>query len=291
MNGKPYSKSYITHQDIENGSEIVFVMGDKPNKEWGAAINDRPVSDIVGEMTADEILSTVVFEPFIDVKERVFVDDITVKIGAVSGNDIRYNYGKKQPTLRSVKSTKPLTLKNDKTLSIRSFGKDGKASSVGVHKFYKGRLEGIAITGTAPAKPYENGGLASLNDGLLGGENYKNSEWIGYEGQTATLEAKFPKAKDIRSVGFNAVNSTGAWLFLPFEARATLYRDGKVVQKLTFDVPDARTSPEGAYYMVEKFAPVKTDKIVWEIVGGTIPEWHTSKGNGAWMFIDELTAY
>lgn len=291
MNGKPYPKSYITHQDIENGSEIVFVMGSKPNKQWGAAIQDRPVADIQNGMTADDILSTVVFEPFLDVKERVFSGDITVEMETVAGNDIRYNFGTKQPTIRSTKATKPLTIKDDKVLSIRSFGKDGQPSSVGVHKFYKGRLKGGKITGTAPAEPYVNGGLASLNDGLLGGENYKNAEWIGYVGQTATLQAEFPIAREIRSVGFNAINSTGAWLFLPFEASATLYNNGKMVKKIAFKVPNARTSPEGAYYIGDKFSPLITDKIVWEIVGGTIPEWHTSKGNKAWMFIDELMAY
>jgi predicted alpha-1,2-mannosidase len=30
LNGKPYLKNYISHQDIMNGGKLVFVMGDKP---------------------------------------------------------------------------------------------------------------------------------------------------------------------------------------------------------------------------------------------------------------------
>lgn len=32
LNGKPYNKSYITYDDIINGSTLKFVMGKKPNK-------------------------------------------------------------------------------------------------------------------------------------------------------------------------------------------------------------------------------------------------------------------
>ena len=35
LNGKAYNASYIHHDDIINGSELVFEMGPEPNKEWG----------------------------------------------------------------------------------------------------------------------------------------------------------------------------------------------------------------------------------------------------------------
>ena len=46
LNGKPYSKSYITHLDIMNGGKLTFTMGSQPNKNWGSAEGDRPVSDL-----------------------------------------------------------------------------------------------------------------------------------------------------------------------------------------------------------------------------------------------------
>lgn len=42
LNGKPYHKTYITHDDIVQGGTLVFTMGDKPNKAWGAGIENRP---------------------------------------------------------------------------------------------------------------------------------------------------------------------------------------------------------------------------------------------------------
>ncbi|MGI4820656.1 MAG: GH92 family glycosyl hydrolase [Janthinobacterium lividum] len=44
LNGKPYTKSYITHQDLLQGGKLVFEMGDKPSPTWGVGVADRPRS-------------------------------------------------------------------------------------------------------------------------------------------------------------------------------------------------------------------------------------------------------
>ncbi len=43
-NGRPYSKSYITHQDLLQGGTLVFEMGSQPSPTWGVAPADRPKS-------------------------------------------------------------------------------------------------------------------------------------------------------------------------------------------------------------------------------------------------------
>ena len=43
LNGKPYKKTYITYEDIMNGSTLKFVMGKRPNKSFGKAMTDRPI--------------------------------------------------------------------------------------------------------------------------------------------------------------------------------------------------------------------------------------------------------
>jgi predicted alpha-1,2-mannosidase len=44
LNGKPYSKNYITHQDIINGGVLELTMGSKSGKKWGTKISDVPMS-------------------------------------------------------------------------------------------------------------------------------------------------------------------------------------------------------------------------------------------------------
>jgi predicted alpha-1,2-mannosidase len=50
LNGKPYSKSYITHPDIIAGGELTFVMGPEPNKAFGTAAEDRPQSMVMSSL-------------------------------------------------------------------------------------------------------------------------------------------------------------------------------------------------------------------------------------------------
>lgn len=44
LNGRAYTKAYITYDDIMRGGKLTFVMSSKPNKGFGAAKKDRPVS-------------------------------------------------------------------------------------------------------------------------------------------------------------------------------------------------------------------------------------------------------
>jgi predicted alpha-1,2-mannosidase len=43
-NGKPWTKSWIAHTDLAKGGTLVFEMGEQPNKQFGAAPEDRPPS-------------------------------------------------------------------------------------------------------------------------------------------------------------------------------------------------------------------------------------------------------
>ena len=46
FNGKPYHKSYILHQDIMKGGNLIIEMGNKPSSTWGVKPSDRPYSEI-----------------------------------------------------------------------------------------------------------------------------------------------------------------------------------------------------------------------------------------------------
>lgn len=46
LNGQAYTRSYITYKDIMQGGTLEFEMGPEPNKQFGAAPEDRPASKI-----------------------------------------------------------------------------------------------------------------------------------------------------------------------------------------------------------------------------------------------------
>jgi predicted alpha-1,2-mannosidase len=43
-NGKPWTRSWISHADLAAGGTLAFEMGSTPNKQFGAALADRPPS-------------------------------------------------------------------------------------------------------------------------------------------------------------------------------------------------------------------------------------------------------
>jgi predicted alpha-1,2-mannosidase len=43
-NGKPYSKVWITHAELQQGGHLLFKLGPKPNRRYGAAPADQPPS-------------------------------------------------------------------------------------------------------------------------------------------------------------------------------------------------------------------------------------------------------
>ncbi|MVN91825.1 GH92 family glycosyl hydrolase [Mucilaginibacter aquatilis] len=45
LNGKNYTKSYISHANLMQGGKLIFEMGDKPNLNWGKLPQNRPYSE------------------------------------------------------------------------------------------------------------------------------------------------------------------------------------------------------------------------------------------------------
>ncbi|WP_421200282.1 GH92 family glycosyl hydrolase [Aeromonas enteropelogenes] len=48
LNDSEFTRTYLTQDDIMNGGELEFVMGDTPNKEWGAQPEDLPPTQGIG---------------------------------------------------------------------------------------------------------------------------------------------------------------------------------------------------------------------------------------------------
>ena len=44
LNGQPLNRAFITHDELTQGGELIFKMGNKPNKKWGVNNKDLPYS-------------------------------------------------------------------------------------------------------------------------------------------------------------------------------------------------------------------------------------------------------
>jgi len=115
LNGKPWSKAYVQHADIVNGGKLVFVMGPKPNKQYGSAQADRPVSAAEKELT---------LMPYLGNPDTAFVDTLAVDIRCDDKDaEIRYTLDGSAPVASSALFTKPFTVTDSATLTARAFRK------------------------------------------------------------------------------------------------------------------------------------------------------------------------
>jgi len=44
LNGQPFDKTFLSHEQIVNGGELNFEMESEPNYKWGSATESRPTS-------------------------------------------------------------------------------------------------------------------------------------------------------------------------------------------------------------------------------------------------------
>ena len=44
LNGKPFNKTYLKHEDMVKGGNLTLIMGEKPNQKWGAKSDSVPFS-------------------------------------------------------------------------------------------------------------------------------------------------------------------------------------------------------------------------------------------------------
>ena len=122
LNGVPYFKSYISHEEIMNSGEMIFEMGPEPNKTWGAKENERPYTD-----NGDKVTRI----PFVSSASQLFNEKITILLGCdTRGAEIRYTIDGTDPTQQSALFTTPITIDKSTTLKMRAYHNELKPSAV-----------------------------------------------------------------------------------------------------------------------------------------------------------------
>lgn len=112
LNSKDYPRSYFKHQDIANGGELVFEMGEKPNKQWGSNPENRPQTP--------DYLSPVM--PRIETKEKSFLQSTDISLICDDKDAaIHYTLDGSDPTESSPLYTGIVQLDHSATLKARSF--------------------------------------------------------------------------------------------------------------------------------------------------------------------------
>ncbi|MCF8304369.1 MAG: GH92 family glycosyl hydrolase [Bacteroidales bacterium] len=284
MNGKEYNKSYLRHQDIMNGSTLVFEMGPKPNRNWGSGEGEIPVSEI-----RDHEMLPV---PYIKNASPVFDSVINPEMAHIDPmTEIYYTFEKDLPEGVWVKYEDPPEIKGSTTLKLYArHPETGKSKTIKVPLHM--RPQGISINLKSDyADQYAAGGDQALIDGIRGGEDYKLGRWQGYQGTNLKAIVELDEVTEIEEVGIGFLQDINAWIFMPESVRFAVSIDGEAFKKVG-EVKNM-VEPETRGAITKDFKlnllPIKAKYIKVEAENiGQCPPWHKGAGNPAWIFADEI---
>lgn len=285
LNGEPLTRSFLRHDEIVAGGELVFVMGPEPNVRWGAAPPDRPRAAVAG------VPPTPV--PFVAAGEPVFVDSTTVRLGVAADDaTIRFETGGGEPGPGSPTADGLIVLRESTVISAVARA-PGQKESLPLRARFRRIPAGRSIThGTGWSDQYPAGGELALIDGLRGGRNFRTGGWQGYHGVgiDATVDLGAARSLDAVSTGF--LRDVGAWIFLPARVTVLVSLDGKKFSRagtVVRDEPATAGEPAIREFRVDvdglqaRWVRVVADNV------GFCPPGHPGEGHKAWLFADEIT--
>lgn len=278
LNGKNYEFSYINHQDIINGGNLVFEMTNQPTN-WGIKDEFIPSTAIKEHQ--------IVPVPFIEKGDIAFKNSTTVSLKSADKDaTIYYSLGGGYK-----KYSNPFSI--SKATSLRVYGQKGtQKSAVITTEFYKINPNIKIDLQTEYANQYNAGGDNALIDGILGTEDFRTGTWQGYFDTDVIAIVDIGKEQVIYNIRVSFLRDQRSWIFLPKEIQMYTSVDG-VSFKNEFDwkLKDPVDTDEVKIQTinVSKLGRARYVKLVAKKLG-VLPEWHLGyKSDGrSWIFIDEI---
>lgn len=284
LNNEMITRSFLKHDEIIQGGELVLRMGPEPNKDWGYEIEDIPSSFI-----GDHLIQPV---PFARADSRIFEESLSVELGSVVP-DAKIFYSENGETL-SVHSPlyrAPIILNKSTTLNF--FGNatglpDSRIVSSQFNKIPSGRKIQLKTTYSSQ---YPAGGESALIDNLRGSMDFKTGIWQGYHGVDLIAVIDLIQPQDIRKIAAGFLQDQNSWIFMPEEVEFAYSLDG--IKFITSAVIENDISPHEEEVLVKDFI-CELDNIKARFIlihaknRGACPPWHKGAGEKAWIFADEI---
>ncbi|MCD4681968.1 MAG: glycoside hydrolase family 92 protein, partial [Bacteroidales bacterium] len=283
LNGKDYSKSYINHNDIIDGGELVFEMGIEPNKKWATNEYDQPVSEI-----NDQLIMPV---PFVGSGDRTFIETTKVLLGSIiEGSEIYFTINGSDPTRDSPKYTGPFILENTAVVKAIAIKEGMPQSNVLKAEFFKIPIGREIKLNTDYANQYSAGGNLALIDFIRGPLNYRTGAWQGYHGVDVNAIVDLGSIQLIGKIETGFLQDVGSWIFMPNEVQYYVSKDGinfQHIGTIKNDVSHRMLGVNIKNFTLNFATKARYIKVVAKNQG-VCPDWHLGDGQPAWIFVDEI---
>ena len=279
LNGAPYKKAFITHNDVMRGGVLEFAMTDQPVEK---AFNEFPVSSIGIDTVAVPVITG----------ERTFADNTTVAISTLTPNaKVYFTTDRSIPTKNSKIYSAPFNIDQTTTVKAVAIGEKGTASfpveSVLTRRPHDWTVKVLSIYSTQ----YTGGGDNAIIDGIRGTTNFASGEWQGVQGKPYEAVIDLKRETEIKLLGGSFVQAAGPWIWMPDRIEFDVSDDGANFTKAAEIKPNfpQREMTPTAKEFTQTITPTKARFVRIRAYNfGKIPSWHLGAGGDPWIFIDEV---
>ncbi|MBK7932913.1 MAG: GH92 family glycosyl hydrolase [Pyrinomonadaceae bacterium] len=280
LNGVPYKKAFIKHEDIMNGGVLEFAMIDQPVT---TAFNEFPMS---GSNTK------TVAVPVIDGGARVFSGKTTVTLSTITPNaKVFYTTNGAEPKANeSTLYSGPIEISDTTTIkAVAATDKDRSIASEA--KFIAKPNDWTVKIEHKYNRQYTGGGDEGLIDGIRGTINFASGEWQGYQPKDLIATIDLQRETEIKRVGGGFLQNARSWIWMPTRIEFEVSTDGvnfTRVADIKTDI-DPTDMKEQIRDYVQSITPLKARYVrVHAYNLGKIPSWHPGAGDDAFIFVDEI---
>lgn len=283
LNGKPWTRAWIRHEDIVAGGTLEFIMGPQPNRKWGTGPGDAPVSAITDY--------PIVIIPHIVSRARAFRDATEIVLAAHGPNThIFYTLDTADPSALPQRYEKPIRISQSTVL--RAFAqKDHRRSKTLIAHFDRIPANRNIRLLTPFNSQYSAGGDSALIDGLHGAADFKIGAWQGFWGDNLEAIIDLGKTNKISLIRTGFLQDIQSWIFFPLQVDYQWSNDGRAFSAPVSVINTTPQFQEGAilreFSIVIEPITARFIKISAKNIG-VCPPWHKGAGNKAWIFADEI---
>jgi predicted alpha-1,2-mannosidase len=284
LNGQPYSRSYLLHEDLMNGGELVFQMGPRPNTGWGSRGDDIPLSKIAAEQ--------IVPVPLIDASANTFKGQLEIGIRSRRNDErVYFTTNGSEPDTSSPLFDKSFVIRETTTVKAVAVSSNGTRSLTATAAFQRITHEWNINIASHYSSQYAAGGDLAVIDGIRGNRNFSTGSWQGYQGQDFTAVIDLGKVQDVSRVGAGFLQDVTSWIWMPRRVEFEFSIDGQKYAPAATIANEVSDKEDGVIVrdFVQTIPSRKARYVrVKAYTYGRIPEWHPGKGGEAWIFVDEV---
>jgi predicted alpha-1,2-mannosidase len=273
LNNKPHDRYYVTHSELMAGGTLVFEMTDHPSKNYGIS----PVQEIENEN---------LIVPYLKNSNSVFNKKMSIEIvNPNSTGKIKYY------TSNNKEKTYIKPIKINKTEVLTSWVTNDTISSYKVTSTHKKVNDKWDVKlNSKPHDQYKGESNRELIDKQNGGNDFRTGKWQGFYDQDMDIEIYFHKKIKVNSISVRFLQDANSWIWYPSYVDFYYSNNGIDWIKLnTIKNIIPNTEYGGLTQNITINQPIKARyiKVVAKNMGNC-PVWHPGKGNGTFIFADEI---